>query len=104
MSHIKLRLHEEAVMKMLRFACTIRNGKEQFREVTKYLRRLWYKSYCTDKIKCIFFFVSWDAFHSSHVKSGGVQLCSEEDNVVTSIVLTSSIFMNQETPNERRGD
>jgi hypothetical protein len=31
-------------------------------------------------------------------------MCSEENNnVITSTVVTSSIFMNQETPDERRG-
>jgi len=40
-TRFKLRLHEETMIKMLKFACTMRNGKEQICEATKYLRRLW---------------------------------------------------------------
>jgi len=62
------------MMKMLKFACTMRNGKEQICEATKYLRRLWWRSYCRLKFS-VFFFLSWNAFHSSHVTSGAFQLC-----------------------------
>lgn len=100
-TRFKLRLHEEAVMKMLQFACTMRMGKGQICEAIKYYEDC--DKRVIAQLKFSAFLVSWNAFHSSHVKSGGFHLFSGEDNV-TSVVLTSSIFMNQETPDERRGD